>query len=221
MITPRLSTVCVLAAMSIVIGPRTADAQVQVTSWTPMQEGPAITSIFGSAVTNNPSNKRGSFELATWIDTPVDRDHVVRLEAAKSAWHFSGYEYFQAPASGWSSNPGRGELATDRVSITRLTASVIRRNIVLEGDVPGSWTPFYAGGGIGAYYFQSHDRQPYARPWRFGIHGLAGLEFPLPNTRLAIVGEVQMHMPGVPAPSVARTDWFAMLSGSLGIKIRM
>lgn len=211
----RFSAARVLVAASIVIATENADAQ-QITSWTAIQEGPAVTAVLGRAIPSSATRPRPSFELATRFDTPIDERLLVRLEAAKAAWRLSGYEYSERPTFARASSPGA--LVSDRMSVTHFTASLVRRHL----GAPAGWTPFYAGGGIGAYRYRSEERRrTYSRPWHFGIHGLVGFEAPLPNTRMAITGELQGHMPGAPWDSVANAPWFSILNASIGLKIRM
>lgn len=212
---PTLVCIATVFALIAVLDARTANAQVQVTSWTPVQEGPAITAVLGRAAAE--PNQRYSFELATRVDMPADSRHLVRLEAAKASWRFDGMEY--PDPYGFRAGQQNGIPVSDRIAVTRVMASLIRRH---ADSWFGEWTPFYYGGGIGAYHFRSIEREPYGRPWRAGIHGLAGMEFPIPSTRVAIAGEVQLHLTGAPRRSPpGPSGAFAMISGSIGLKIRM
>lgn len=225
--TRRRLAVSMLCATAAVLIAASADAQTQVSTWTPIQEGPAITLAIGGAF-NNPlqaagpgnilSRTNSSLDLSTRIDTPVHEKFLVRFEAGKAAWRFTGEEYQQEPSFSLWSKPPVGELVTDRVAIRRMTLSMIRRHL----HTPSGWAPLYVGGGVGAYRFRSLQRgRRYSQPWQIGIHGLAGIECPLPNTRFAIAAEAQMHMPGVPWDSVVNRNWFTILDLSLAMKIRM
>lgn len=219
--THCVSTACFLAALSTLVSTADAHAQAPLSTWTPIQQTPGITAVLGrsAAGSGEEPGRNATYEFSARVDTPVGDHHLVRIEVGRAAWRFENTNYVQVPTAccpGVMTSLPRGTIS-DRVAITRVTGSVIRH---LEHP-HGGWTPFYAGGGIGAYHFEPATRTSYARPWRFGIHGFAGLEVPIPGKHIAIGAEVQLHMPGVPPNSAVPGNWLGIVSASLGLKFRM
>jgi hypothetical protein len=145
----------------------------------------------------------GGRDLGTLVEVPISDEVRVRGEAAVGFWRYGADSYNGVPAS-------RGQRY-------RFTASVIRSRIALSADQ--RLAP-YVGGGMGLYVYDV----PYpADKTRWGVHGLAGMEFLLPTarSRWMLGAEIQLHAAGGPQrPGTYSASWLVG-QASLLLKYRL
>lgn len=163
-----------------------------------------LTAALGASVNGDQNQPHTGLDLALSLRIPLPV--VPRLSAVAEfgtvGWRFDAFG-------------AREEPRVDRVGLRRLVVGVVRR----KRDMPA----FYAGGGVGWYRYRARIGT-LAIPGRFGLHGRAGVEIPLPDRPLAVLGEVQVHAVRGPnrtgdvddSPVFSHTMWVG--SASAGIR---
>ena len=133
------------------------------------------------------------------FDTPVVFGYRLRADASRVRWHFQN-AYI---------TPG----VSDTVSVKSLRLSVV--------DVRhlGPRVAGYAGGGYGAYRFD-YNVAPLRRPWRGGLHGLAGLEILSAKQRCAFDGELTLHAINGARQRPLAGSVMLELDAAIGMKVR-
>jgi hypothetical protein len=69
-------------------------------------------------------------------------------------------------------------------------------------------------------YHYSFDRGRPAMPTRAGLHVLAGIEYALPNDRVALGWEAQLHGVSGPRDPLVSASALLVLQGSFSVKYR-
>lgn len=122
-------------------------------------------------------------DFAVNADWPLSSDWRVRGEFGRAGWNFDGQAGLPAP------------LPTERITITRITASMIRSLDWLDGA--------YAGGGGGLYRYAA-EVSPLPRHTRPGLHFITGLELGSARGGLAFRLEGQFQAVGGPGAAYSR-----------------
>jgi hypothetical protein len=182
--------------------PSAATAQYYTRPYVHAADGVVLGGSFTTAETGfDPIS--GGRDLGALVEVPIADGLRLRGEGAVGAWRYGADAYSGVPAS-------RGQRY-------RLTASVIRSRFALTDRQRLS--P-YVGGGMGLYVYDV----PYpADTTRWGVHGLAGLEFLLPTarSRWMLGGEIQLHVAGGPQrPGGSSASWLVG-QASLLLKYRL
>lgn len=163
--------VAVLAALGVTTG---AAAQTS-----PADTRPGLGAMVHVAF-NSDQNVVGDKQTADFAvnaDWPLASAWRARGEFGRAAWKFDGQTGLLAP------------LPTERITITRVTASVLRPTFGLPGA--------YVGGGVGLYRYSS-ELSPLPRRTRPGLHAIAGMEIGSPRGGLALRLEGQFQAVGGP-----------------------
>lgn len=164
----------VITGLAVLGGATSAAAQTAALDTRPAL-GAMVHAAFNSD--QNVISDKQTTDFAVNADWPVRAGWRVRGEVGRAAWNFDGQAGLPAP------------LPTDRISITRVTASVMRRGY----RIPGT----YVGGGAGVYRYAS-ELSPLPRRTRPGLHAIAGMEIGSSQGGLALRLEGQFQAVGGP-----------------------
>ena len=194
-----LVIVCLAVVTSTVMAaePSDSDPPRAFAVW----ERPAAGIFVGvSGISDPNSREEGSPELGLVFDTPVVFGIRVRADASRTKWLFGG-------------DPSRTTGPRDIVTLESVRLSVLRVRQI------NSRTSRYAGGGYGGYRY-SYATLPLRKPWRGGLHGLAGIEVTNFSQRWAFNGELRIHaVNGTNQPPVASL-YLYKVDAALGLKLR-
>ena len=142
-------------------------------------------------------------DVAATLELPLRQPVRLRFGVGRVAWRFGG-------RTADRSSPA------DTVSLTRATVSLIKMVVPPRvGDRLGA----YVGGGVGIYHYGFRHGSG-AVPTRKGVHALAGLECPLPNNRVVVGADWQLHIVRGPNDSPVQATELLVLQTSLHIRYR-
>ena len=181
-----------------VLVPVAASAQPQAFA---VSERPAAGVFIGPSSNSEQYSGDAGADIGFVFDTPIVFGYRLRADASRVAWHFQNKSY----------PPGRPVSNTVTMKSIHLSLVGMRH--------AGPRLAGYAGGGYGAYHFDD-PVAPLRKPWRGGLHGLAGLEILSARHRYAFDGELRLH-----AINGARQDPFGAsllleLDAAIGMKVR-
>jgi hypothetical protein len=186
----------VYAALLTVLLPAAALAQPQAFG---VSERPAAGVFIGPSSNGEQYNGDSGSHAGFVFDTPIVFGYRLRADASRVRWHFQN-AYL---------TPGT---ANDVTVKSIQLALVSMRHF-------GPRVAGYAGGGYGAYRF-GYNVTPLRRPWRGGLHGVAGLEILGAKHRCAFDGELRLHaINGVRQRPLA-ASLLLELDGAIGMKVR-
>jgi hypothetical protein len=144
-------------------------------------------------------------DISGALELPLEQPFRLRLGAGRVLWGFGGRDA-QGPTQ-----------PRDTVSLTRGTLSILKTLVPpMAGGMP---VAAYVGGGVGIYHYGFRHGVA-AVPTRWGLHALAGIEYILPNDRLVLGWEAQLHAVRGPSSSTVASYEFFVLQTSMAVKYR-
>jgi hypothetical protein len=167
----------------------------------PVWERPALGVFFGPSVTGDHNSNDASAEIGFVFDTPVVFGYRVRADASRVAWRFEDRDYLGALR------------VSDIVTLKSIRLGILRVRHA------GPRTVGYAGGGFGVYRYE-YATSRLDKPWRGGVHGVAGLEIMTQSQRYAFDGEVRLHEIRGPDQPPVFSYALVKLDAAIGMKVR-
>lgn len=154
-------------------------AATSAAAQTPANTRPGIGAMVHAAFNSdqNVVSDKQTADFAVNADWPLGEGWRARGEFGRAAWRFDGQTGLPAP------------LPTERIAITRVTASVLRQTPGLPGG--------YVGAGGGLYRYTS-ELSPPPRRTRPGLQAIAGMEIGSARGGLALRLEGQFQAVGGP-----------------------
>jgi len=164
-------------------------------------ERPAAGVFLGPAANADLNSGHTGAEASFVFDTPAVFGSRLRADVSRVSWRFEDRDSLG------------GLRSSDVVTLKSIRLSALR--VARAGPRAAG----YAGGGYGVYRY-GYASAPLRRPWRGGLHGLAGLEFITASQKYAIDAEVRLHaISGTGHPPVFSVLMFK-LDAALGMKLR-
>jgi hypothetical protein len=161
----------VFSVLCAILLPAAASAQPRAYA---VWERPAAGIFLGPSSNGDQNSGGAGGEISFVFDTPTVFGYRLRADVSRVAWRFEDRDF-------------RDVLVTrDVVTLKSIRLSALRVRHA------GPRAAGYAGGGYGVYRYE-YAAAPLRRPWRGGLHGVAGLEFTTASQRYAIDGEVRVH----------------------------
>jgi hypothetical protein len=179
---------------------------VPVAAWAQPQpfavsERPAAGVFIGPASNSEQYSGDSGRDIGFVFDAPVVFGRRVRADVSRVVWHFQNLYY---PA---------GLPVSDTV-----TMKSIRLGLVGVRHA-GPRVAGYAGGGYGVYHFD-YAVAPLRKPWRGGLHGMAGMEILSAAHRLAFDGELRLHAINGARQRPLPASLLLQLEAAIGMKVR-
>jgi hypothetical protein len=188
----------IVGCLLVVLMPAVASAQPRAFS---VSERPAAGVFIGPSSQSEQYSGDSGRDLGFVFDTPVVFGYRVRADVSQVVWRFHNHEY------------PPGLTVSDRV-----TMKSIRLGLVGVRHA-GSRAATYAGGGYGVYRFD-YAVAPLRKPWRGGVHGVAGLEILSPGRRFAFDGELRLHGINGARQAPLGGSFMLELDAAIGMKVR-
>ena len=163
-----------------------------------VSERPAAGVFIGPAGNSEQYSGDSGADIGFLFDTPVVFGYRVRAEASRVVWRFDNLNY-------------GGVRDTITTRSVRLGLVGVRHM--------GPRTAGYAGGGYGVYHFD-YEAKPLRKPWRGGLHGVAGLEVLSSGRRYAFDGELRLHAINGPRQRPLAGSTVLELDAAIGMKVR-
>jgi hypothetical protein len=185
-----------LGCLVAVLVPAAALAQRQAFA---VSERPAAGIFIGPASNSEQYSGDSGADVGFVFDTPVVFGYRLRADASRVRWHFQNAHI------------------TPDVSNT-VTVKSLRLSLVGMRHL-GARVAGYAGGGYGAYRFD-YNVTPLRRPWRGGLHGVAGIEILSAKHRCAFDGELRLHAINGARQRPLAGSTLLELDAAIGMKVR-
>jgi hypothetical protein len=188
----------IVGFLVVVLVPAAASAQPQAFS---VWERPAAGVFIGPSSNGEQYSGDSGADLGFVFDTPIVFGYRVRADASRVVWRFH--------------NRGRapGPPVSDTVTMKSIRLGLVRVRHA------GPRASGYAGGGYGAYRFE-YAITPLRKPWRGGMHGVAGLEVLSKGQRVAFDGELRLHAINGARQDPLGSSLLLELDAALGMKVR-
>ena len=187
-----------LGCLATVLVPTAVLAQPQAFA---VSERPAAGVFIGPSGNSEQYSGDSGAEVGLVFDTPIVFGYRLRADASRVVWHFQNAYY---PA---------GTAVSDTVTMKSVRLSLVGMRHA------GPRVAGYAGGGYGAYRFD-YAVAPLRKPWRGGLHGLAGLEILSPRHRCAFDGEIRLHAINGARQRPLAASLLLELDAAIGMKVR-
>jgi hypothetical protein len=164
-------------------------------------ERPAAGLFLGPSANGDHNSRAPGADIGFVFDTPVVFGYRLRADASRVAWRFEDRDY-----------EGIVQIS-DLVTLKSIRLGIVRVRHA------GPRVAGYAGGGYGVYRYE-YARTPLRKPWRGGLHGVAGLEVASANQRLAFDGELRMHAINGPRQPPVFSAVLFRFDAAIGVKMR-
>ena len=188
----------IAGCLAAVLVPTAALAQPRAFA---VSECPAAGVFIGPSSNSEQYHGDSGRDIGFVFDTPIVFGYRLRADVSRIVWHFQNAYY---PA---------GSAVSDTV-----TKKSVRLSLVGLRHL-GPRVAGYAGGGYGAYRFD-YNVTPLRRPWRGGLHGIAGLEILSPAHRYAFDGELRLHAINGARQRPLPASLLLELDAAIGMKVR-